>query len=193
MISKQQALEELKKTRLLSSNMLEPLAIPFEVFLRMSQVDEETHDKAIDYIIKNLEKDTEETKENFEEVTETMKPKAKIQKARAWKLKENKGKAWKLKENYVYYLMDREKPEDPMTAPQAVKAIKDYLDKKKLHYRKVSAEVVKDADLSPGEKVVVNVDALHEKMWFADLKAISLHYGFDIWLDGGIYSEEAEK
>ena len=54
-MSRTEALRLLKSTRTLSTNMLEPLGIPFENFLRLAQMDRERRQIMIDKIIKHLE------------------------------------------------------------------------------------------------------------------------------------------
>jgi hypothetical protein len=50
-MSKEEAKAELAKTRILSTNLLKPLGLSFEVFLRFAQVDKDTQNKVIDKLI----------------------------------------------------------------------------------------------------------------------------------------------
>tara|TARA_R110002153_G_scaffold270475_1_gene436879 strand:+ start:1008 stop:1220 length:213 start_codon:yes stop_codon:yes gene_type:complete len=50
-MTKQQALTELKRTRELNTNMLEPLGISFEAFLRLAQFSKEKRTEAIERLI----------------------------------------------------------------------------------------------------------------------------------------------
>jgi len=54
-MSKKEALAQLKSTRTLSTNLLKPLGIPFENFLRLAQMSKERQQILIDKIIKHLE------------------------------------------------------------------------------------------------------------------------------------------
>ena len=50
-MNKRQALTELKRTRELNTNMLEPLGISFESFLRLAQFSKEKRTEAIERLI----------------------------------------------------------------------------------------------------------------------------------------------
>lgn len=50
-MTKQEAKEQLAKTRILSTSLLNPLGLSFEVFLRFAQVDKDTQEKVIDKLI----------------------------------------------------------------------------------------------------------------------------------------------
>lgn len=50
-MTKQEAKDQLAKTRILSTSLLKPLGLSFEVFLRFAQVDKDTQNKVIDKLI----------------------------------------------------------------------------------------------------------------------------------------------
>ena len=51
-----QALTQLTETRTLSTDLLAPLGIPFENFLRLAQMSDERHQALLTKIINHLEK-----------------------------------------------------------------------------------------------------------------------------------------
>ena len=53
-MNRKQAIEQLTRTKQLSTKMLKPLNIPFEAFLRLSQVSEKTANEVIEALIKEL-------------------------------------------------------------------------------------------------------------------------------------------
>ncbi len=56
-MNKREALDKLKSTRELSTNMLDPLGVTFEQFLRFAQLNTKTAEKAIDLLINRTEKE----------------------------------------------------------------------------------------------------------------------------------------
>ena len=50
-----QALNKLKETRTLSTNLLEPLHVSFEFFLRFAQLTDEGSEKVLSLLIEKLE------------------------------------------------------------------------------------------------------------------------------------------
>jgi len=52
-----EALSKLKDTRKLRTDMLEPLGVTFEQFLRFAQLNTKTAEKAIDLLINRTEKE----------------------------------------------------------------------------------------------------------------------------------------
>ena len=50
-MTKTEAKEQLAKTRILSTELIKPLGLSFEVFLRFAQVDKDTQEKVIDKLI----------------------------------------------------------------------------------------------------------------------------------------------
>ena len=55
-MTKQQALNKLKTTKTLSTGMLEPLGIPFEIFLRSVHLSKRRHDMFIEKLIAYCER-----------------------------------------------------------------------------------------------------------------------------------------
>lgn len=70
-MTKKQAIQKLTDTRILSTDLLEPLGISFETFLKLSQLNRHEQDQAIcNLIIKlnneiNKNKDTKQNINNF--------------------------------------------------------------------------------------------------------------------------------
>lgn len=53
-LTRQQAIEQLTRTRTLSTELLEPLGTPFEAFLRVAQLPKDKADKVVETYIDDL-------------------------------------------------------------------------------------------------------------------------------------------